>query len=70
MYQIAELNIARVTAPLHDPVMKKFVDNLDMVNALAESSDGFVWRLKDDATGDATTISAYEDPDIIVNLSV
>jgi hypothetical protein len=69
-YQIAEFNIARVVSALTDPVMKEFVDNLDRVNALAEASEGFVWRLKDDATGDATVISVFDDPEIIVNLSV
>ena len=30
---------------------QEFVDALDEINALAESSPGFVWRLKDEATG-------------------
>ena len=42
--QIAEYDIARCIETLDSPVMKDFVDNLDTVFALAESSDGFVWR--------------------------
>ena len=54
---------------MQDPVMKDFADRLDEVNALAESSNGFVWRLKDEANN-ATNIKAFEDGRIIVNLSV
>ena len=51
--QLAELNIGRVRYPLDDARMAGFVDNLALVNGLAERSEGFVWRLKDDS-GDAT----------------
>ncbi|MGQ8363834.1 DUF3291 domain-containing protein [Glaciecola sp. 1036] len=47
----------------------EFVNNLDPINAIAESSEGFVWRLQDDS-GDATDISVEGHPDIIVNMSV
>ena len=66
---LAELNIGRVRYPLDDPRMAGFVDNLDLVNGLAERSEGFVWRLKDDS-GDATSIQAFDDPRVIVNMSV
>ena len=66
---LAEVNVARLRYPLADPRAADFVDNLDRVNALAEASDGFVWRLKDE-TGNATQISAYDDPAIIINISV
>jgi hypothetical protein len=49
--------------------MRDFVELLDAVNALADTSPGFVWRLKTE-TGDATGIRAYADPLIIVNMSV
>ena len=68
-YHLAQINIARGLAPLDDPLMKDFVDQLDAVNALAEASPGFIWRLKTEA-GDATAIQAYDDPRIIVNMSV
>ena len=66
---LAEINVARLRHSLDDPRVADFVDNLDRINALAESSDGFVWRLKDEG-GNATQIRAYDDPLIIVNLSV
>ncbi len=66
---LAEINVARLRHPLDDPRIAEFVDNLDRVNALAEASEGFVWRLKDEA-GNATQIRAYDDPSIIVNMSV
>ena len=68
-WQLAQLNIARRLYDLDDPKMKKFVDGLDPVNALAEKSDGFVWRLQTEE-GDATGIVIYDDPTIIVNMSV
>ena len=49
--------------------IKEFVDNLELVNGIAESSEGFVWRLKDES-GDATNIQAFDDPNMIVNMSV
>ena len=66
--QLAEINVARLRYPLDDPRVAEFVANLDRVNALAEASPGFVWRLKDEA-GNATQIRAYDDPLIIVNMS-
>ncbi|WP_367751947.1 DUF3291 domain-containing protein [Flavobacterium sp. WC2430] len=69
-YQIAEINIAKMKGvAINDPIMKEFVDNLDSVNELAESSTGFVWRLKDD-TNNATALNPYNDEQIIVNVSV
>jgi len=66
---LAQLNIAKAKYALEAPEIKEFVDNLEPVNNLAESSSGFVWRLKDES-GDATNIQAFSDPNIIVNMSV
>ncbi len=68
-HYLAQLNIAKMLAPLDSPVMADFVDNLDRINALAESSEGFVWRLKDDANN-ATSLKIYDDDFLIVNMSV
>jgi hypothetical protein len=69
-FHLAELNIGRLAAPLDSPELKAFVDNLDRINALAEASPGFVWRLKGDGNN-ATDIRPYEDdPMMAVNLSV
>ncbi len=67
---IAEINVGRLLYPADDPRVAEFIDNLDAINALAESSPGFVWRLKDEGSNNATSISAYEDPTILVNMSV
>ena len=66
---LAQINVGRLLHPLDDPRTAGFVDNLDKVNAVAEASDGFLWRLKDE-TGNATQIAAYDDPLMIVNMSV
>jgi len=66
---LAEFNIGRIRYPLDDPRMADFVNNLDLVNGLAERSQGFVWRLKDE-NGSATSIRAFDDPLIIVNVSL
>jgi hypothetical protein len=67
--QLAQINIARMLAPIDSPVMADFVANLDRINALAEEANGFVWRLKDEENN-ATSIQAFEDEFIIVNMSV
>ncbi len=69
MYHIAQLNIVRMRAPLDDPLMQRFVEWLDPVNGLADESEGFVWRLQTEE-GDATSVRAFEDESILVNLSV
>lgn len=66
---LAQLNIAKVKYSLESPEIKEFVDNLEPVNNTAESSSGFIWRLKDES-GDATDIQAFLDPNIIVNMSL
>ena len=66
---LAQINVGRLRYSLDDPRIAEFVDNLDGVNALAEASEGFVWRLKDEG-GNATQIRAYDDPLIIVNMSL
>jgi hypothetical protein len=66
---LAQLNIARAKYPLDAPEIKDFVDNLDVVNATAEQSEGFVWRLKDES-GDATSIQVFDDPSFLINMSV
>ena len=67
-FHLAQLNVATLLAPLDDPRLKHFVDGLDHINALADASPGFVWRLKDDA-GNATALRPFA-PDMIVNMSV
>jgi hypothetical protein len=67
-YELAQLNIAVMKESLESPSMADFVANLDRINALAERSDGFVWRLKDD-DNNATAFRPL-GPETLVNLSV
>ena len=67
--RFAQLNVGRPLYPLDDPRMAGFMDNLDRVNAVAERSPGFVWRLKDDSNN-ATAMRPFDDPNMLVNLSV
>ena len=68
-FHLAQINIARMRAPIDDPVMADFVSQLPPINALAEESPGFVWRLQSDS-GDATSIKVYDDDMVIINLTV
>lgn len=67
-HQLAQINIAELLAPLDSPTLADFVGNLDRFNALAEGSDGFVWRLVGDGN-DATSLRPFGE-NIIVNMSV
>jgi hypothetical protein len=68
-HHLAQINIARMLAPIDDPIMTDFVAQLPPINALAEESPGFVWRLQSE-NGDATSIKVYDDNMIIINLTV
>ncbi|MEV6066399.1 DUF3291 domain-containing protein [Nocardia sp. NPDC052001] len=68
---LALFNIGRMIAPEGDPRVAEFYAGLDRINALADESPGFVWRLVDSDSNNATSVRPYEaDPDILVNLSV
>jgi len=69
-YQLAQINIAKLLKPIDDPQIADFVNQLDEINALAERHHGFVWRLKDDESNDATSINPFDEPDMIINMSV
>ena len=66
---VAQINIGRIRAPLEDPVMAGFIARLDDINALAEATPGFVWRLQGDE-GNATYIRPFDDERILLNMSV
>ena len=66
---LAQLNVGRLRAPMDDPMIDEFRMNLDPINALAEVTPGYVWRLQDD-TGNATSIKPFGDDLEIVNLTV
>lgn len=69
-FHLAELNIGRIVGDTpDDPRMAEFMAALDEINALAEASPGFIWRLQDE-NGNATSITAFDDPRMLLNLSV
>jgi len=67
--ELAQLNVGLMKGPKDSPVMAEFVASLDRINAIADTSPGFVWRLQTDE-GDATAIRPFGDANVIVNLSV
>lgn len=68
-YHLAQVNIARMLAPLDNQQMEGFVSRLDEINALADEAPGFIWRLQT-PEGNATALRVFEDDMLIVNLSV
>ena len=69
LFHLAQVNIARLAAPLDSPQLANFVANLQPINAIADASPGFVWRLQT-ADGDATSLRFAGDEWLIVNMSV
>ncbi len=59
-YELAQVNIGRLRAPIDHPMIKDFADNLDPINALAEASPGFVWRLTGEGNN-ATDLQPFDD---------
>lgn len=68
-FHLAQLNIGVLREPLDSERMAGFVEGLDPVNATADDAPGFVWRLQTE-DGDATSIRAFDDDLMIVNMSV
>lgn len=68
-YHLAQVNVGEMLAASDDPIMAEFMNALDEINALADSSPGFVWRLQSD-DGNATEFRPYENPNVIINMSV
>lgn len=67
-FELAQLNIASLKAPLDSPMLADFVANLDRINLLADAAEGFRWRLQTDV-GSATSLRPFGE-DVIVNMSV
>jgi len=65
-FHLAQVNVARLAAPLDSPQLAGFVANLQPINAIADASPGFVWRLQTEA-GDATALRILDDDWLIVN---
>jgi hypothetical protein len=68
-FHLAQMNLARMRARFEDPLMEGFRSQLEAINAVADSSPGFVWRLQT-PDGDATSLRVTEDDRILINMSV
>jgi heme-degrading monooxygenase HmoA len=68
-HHLAQVNLATLRFPLDGPELAGFVAQLEPINALADGTPGFVWRLQTE-DGDATSIRPFDDERIMVNLSV
>lgn len=68
-FHLAQINVARTRTSPEDPAMADFIAALDEVNAIADRSPGFVWRHQT-AAGNAMEVRPYQDPRVLVNLSV
>jgi hypothetical protein len=68
-YQLAQINIGTIRGPIDGEIMAGFVARLDEINALADGTPGFVWRLQTEE-GNATALHPFEDERILVNMSV
>ena len=69
-YHLVQLNIAHAKATIDSELMADFVAQLDSVNAAAEQAPGFVWRLKDDENNNAIGFNAFDDENMLINISV
>ncbi len=69
LHQLAQANIALLKEPIGSELLSDFVALLEPINAVADASPGFVWRLQTE-DGDSTAIRAFDDERIIVNMSV
>jgi uncharacterized protein DUF3291 len=69
-WHLAQFNIGRLRAPVDDPALADFVANLDPINALADATPGFLWRLQTEE-GNATAIRPFPGDDLMaINMSV
>ncbi|MFJ9587845.1 DUF3291 domain-containing protein [Streptomyces acidicola] len=70
-FHLAQVNIGRIIAPLDSPELADFVAQLPEINALADGSPGFVWRMVDDEGEDATGVRPDGGDDLLlINCSV
>src|SRR4051794_21674556 len=68
-HHVAQVNIGLPKAPLDSPQLSEFMAALDPLNALADGSPGFVWRLQTE-DGNATAIRPFDDDRLMINMSV
>jgi mannose-6-phosphate isomerase-like protein (cupin superfamily) len=67
--ELAQFNLGHMKGPKDSPVMAEFTASLDRINALADASPGFVWRMQDDPD-EAAALQRFDTPNLVANLSV
>jgi hypothetical protein len=69
IFHLVHVNIAVAKYDYEDPRFAGFVDNLDLINDVADHSPGFVWRYvtEDD---DAEAKRVFENDALLFNMSV
>lgn len=68
-FHIAQVNIAAMRGAIDSDIMADFVANLERINAVADATPGFVWRLQGEE-GNATAFRVFESDMLIINMSV
>ena len=69
-FHLAQVNVAKLRAPLDHPDMADFVAQIRDINAIADADPGFVWRLRAEGADDATEIRAFDDEFVLITLTV
>lgn len=67
-WHIAQINVASFRVARESPENADFEAMLDVVNATAEASPGFVWRMIGE--GENADGALFEDPNITINMTV
>ena len=69
-FHLAQMNVGRIRAPLQDPIMDGFRNQLDPINHLADSTPGFVWRLQTEEGNSMSIRPVPEDERMAITISV
>lgn len=68
-WQLAQVNVGRMRGSRGDAQVAGFYAELDRINAVADASPGFIWRLQGDGN-DATDLRPTPDPLFLINMSL
>ncbi len=68
IYHLAQVNIAKRLAPMDDPIMQDFINNVERINAIADEAEGFIWRMQDEDKD--LGVEIFKDDTLLVNISV
>lgn len=68
-HHLAQINVGKARHAMHDARMDGFTNRIEVINAVADRSPGFVWRLQSE-TGNALDIIVTDDPLFNINMSV